>query len=126
MSMQTKTFNETLVWKKSEQLLFDLSTKFTVEEGEWLREPLLRAALTVNQHITKGYEKRSKKKLIRYLGHAKDQLIKVRSILELTQQMELGNLEVLQALQEQALELTKIIQGLIRHLFEPKEQKMTA
>jgi len=122
----SKSFYQILLAKKSENLLLQLSQDFMTVQIHWLKKPLLKATLMVNQHLNKGYEHRNQQSLTRYLGHANDQLIKVRSMLELAIQMELVVSSKLQVLQEQAIELNILIQGLIRQLIQTKSVKRIA
>lgn len=124
--MAYKTFQESLVWQKSEALLLSLSRELLKEEARWMRKNLMQAVLSASQLIAKGYEKRRKKELIRHLGLAKQQLIKVRSILTLAGHLDYIELEDAEAHFEQSLELTRLIQGLIRHLMKPKEEAQRA
>lgn len=124
--MAYKSFQESLVWQKSEALLLALSREMLKEEAAWMRKKLMKAILASSQLIAKGYEKRKKKELIRHLILSNNQLIKVRNILGMSTQLGYMEAEDSEVYFEQSLELTRLTMGLIRHLSKPKEEAQRA
>jgi four helix bundle protein len=124
--MAYKSFQESLIWQKSEALLLALSREMLQEEAAWMRKRMMTTILSASQLIAKGYEKRKKKELIRHLVLSNNQVRKLRTILTMSTDLGYLDAEDAEAYVDQSLELTKLILGLVRHLSTPKEEAQRA
>jgi hypothetical protein len=120
------TFNNQLIWQKHSELTAMLNDNFENCKEKWFNKRLMGTAIIANNHIIKAFELPWKSGKIAYLSKAKEELVNLQSLLVLAENMKLCKVSKIRAMQEEAVALSKIIYGLLRHLRKPKADKEEA
>ncbi len=103
------------VWKRSSRLCVDIYKNFDKCTNYGFKDQISRAALSIPSNIAEGYERDFPKERIRFLRIAKG------SCGELWTQLNIGIAAGFiekapgMALAQEAVELSKMLQGLIKH-----------
>jgi len=108
-------FENLEVWKRSKQLAVEIYRSFKTCKDYGFKDQITRSALSVSSNIAEGYERNSRKQFIQFLRIAKGSCGELRSQLYIC--ADIGYLNQTQACtyQEEARQISRMIQGLIRH-----------
>ena len=112
-----KDFRELIVWQKAMEMVTDIyraTQAFPADERFGLTSQLRRAAVSVPSNIAEGQGRLTRGEFRQFLGNAKGSLAEVE-----TQLMIARNLSYLadpQPLLEQAAEVARLLNGLLRSL----------
>ncbi len=109
-------FEKLDVWRRSSRLCADLYRHMKACRDHSFRDQLTRSALSVPSNIAEGYERDSKKEFIRYLRIAKGSCGELRTQLYIGKEAGFIDPEVFQVFLQESVELSKMLQGLIRSL----------
>jgi four helix bundle protein len=117
--IRTRHFRDLLVWQKSMQLARDVyhyTSTFPKSEMFGLVSQMRRAAVSVPSNIAEGHGRLSDRMLRVFLAQARGSLFELETQTELARDLEL--LQALDAdrLLEQASEISRMLNGLIRVL----------
>jgi len=114
--MSYKTFNETLVWKKTEEFIAALKENVDSTENTWFTIKLMETACKAAVQIAEGYERFGDEMLLKYLEYAKDNLTKCRALLTISITLNILTETVVAHLKEKADDASKLIYGLSKYL----------
>lgn len=89
------------------------------------RDQVTRSALSVPSNIAEGYERDSDRELARFLRIAKGSCGELRTQLYIGLEAGLVNPSQAKAMIHEALEISRMLQGLIRRCAEPTEPTST-
>lgn len=107
------------VWNKSHDLTLEIykqSEKFPFSERMALTQQIRRAAYSIPMNIAEGYGTIHKKHLINYLSIARGSSFEVSYQLLLARDLNYWDEETFERLNEQIVEIQKMISGLIRKM----------
>lgn len=109
------------VWKRSCRLAVDLSQTLSESREFGFRDQVTRSALSVPSNIAEGYERDSDRELARFLRIAKGSCGELRTQLYIG--LEAGFIDSRQAklMIQEAIEISRMLQGLIRRCSEPSD-----
>ena len=114
--MKIERFEDIIAWQKSQTLTKNIYKTFSTCRDFGFKDQIQRAAVSVGNNIAEGYERKSNNEFKHFLFIAKGSCGELRSMLYLA--LELGYLKKdnFNDLQTNALEISKIISGLIKTL----------
>ena len=78
------SFEDLKVWKKSCELVIQLYTLLKNSKEFWIKEQILKAALSVSSNIAEGSARTSKKEKNQFYGFAKSSLVEVDCLSEIS------------------------------------------
>jgi four helix bundle protein len=109
------------VWKRSCRLAVDLYQTLSESREFGFRDQVTRSALSVPSNIAEGYERDSDRELARFLRIAKGSCGELRTQLYIG--LEAGFIDSRQAklMIQEAIEISRMLQGLIRRCSEPSD-----
>ena len=110
-----EVFEDLVVWKRSIKLATDVYTAFRSCKDFGLKDQVTRAAVSVSSNIAEGYERNSDRQFAQFLLIAKGSCGELRSQLYICEKAGIISTERARTLQSDAKEISKMIQGLIRH-----------
>lgn len=116
-------FEEILAWQKSKDLTLNLYRLFMENRDFGFRDQIQRASLSVMNNIAEGFERQTNKEFRQFLYIAKGSCAEVKSMLYLALELSYLNLKEYDSLTNDAVELSKMLSGLIRFLKEPYSSK---
>lgn len=114
-----KMFEEIEVWQLSRDLVKDiykLTYSDNIKRNYCITDQIQRAALSVMNNISEGYERHSNKEFIYFLKISKGSVGEVRSMLYVLLDMNLIDGVQFNKLYQQALKISKSISGFISYL----------
>ena len=109
------TFEDLEVWKRSIQLASNIYISLKSCRDFDLKSQMTRAAVSISSNIAEGYERNSNKQFAQFLQIAKGLCGELRSQLYICEEIGLLSIDKRINLQKEAVEISKMIQGLIRH-----------
>jgi four helix bundle protein len=114
--MVIQTFEDIIAWQKARILTIAIYREFKDCRDFNFRDQIQRASVSIMNNIAEGYERNGNKEFRNFLFIAKGSSAEVRSMLDLA--CELGYINTQTRLQvwQQALDVSKIISGLIKTL----------
>lgn len=115
-----KNFEETLPWQKTQEFANEAYAVLENSKEQWFKEEILETAFLAGSNVARGHEKYNDEENIKYLGYAKDSLIKCRSMIFMAEKMSICDEKNSRNLQEKATSAFKVINGLIKHIREKK------
>jgi len=114
--MKFDKFEDIIAWQKSKVLTLDIYTVFKDCNDQEIRRHIQRAATSIMNNIAEGFERQSNKEFIRFLYIAKGSCGEVRSMLYLSLELKYISKESFKDLYSRAVEISKILSGLIKSL----------
>lgn len=112
--------NNLQVWTRSRQLAVDIYKIFNNCKDFGFKDQITRAAISVPSNIAEGYERNSKKDFANFLRFARGSCAELRTQLYIGQDIGMIEKKAALRLQREALEISKMLQGLINR-YKSKE-----
>ena len=106
---------ELQVWQRSKDLAVAVYKLLASCKDRGFKDQITRASVSIPSNIAEGYERHSKKEFAHYLKIAKGSCAEVRTQLLIGQEIGFLDAEESNNLIEESLEISKMLQGLIRH-----------
>lgn len=113
------SFKEIKVWQKAHLIsleIYKLSNTTELAKDFGLKDQMRRCSVSVSSNIAEGYERGGKKEFIRYLVIAKASNTELRSQLLLSRDLNYISSEKYDTIEEQLIEVNKMISGFIGYL----------
>lgn len=113
------SYRDLIVWQKSMALvaaIYQKSNSFPKEELYGLCSQLRRAAVSVPSNIAEGYGRGSTQDYLRFLQISRGSLYEVQTQIEIALVLHYLNEAQVNSLMEEALEIEKMLNSLIRKL----------
>lgn len=119
MGILFRRFEDMKVWQEADRLALAIYKLLKAGNDFGFRDQIQRAAVSVMNNIAEGFERNSKKAFVNHLLIAKGSSGEVRSMLILG--LQLGYLSEAEhrELQGKAVEISKMLQGLINAINTP-------
>ncbi len=114
--MAYKTFEESLVWQKAEELVVALHRILEKSKEPWLKNELLTRANSAANYVALSQESYEDEQRMRYLLLAKEEWITCRSMLAIASKLRLLSATELSELNEKATDASKVTMGLFKYL----------
>lgn len=111
-----KRFEDSIVWQKSKSLNIEVYKTFKDSRDFGFRDQIQRAAVSVMNNISEGFERDGNKEFRKFLFIAKGSAGEVRSMLILAPELDYISPTNYQALYNLAEEVSKLLAGLIKKL----------
>ncbi|MBF8270183.1 MAG: four helix bundle protein [Gammaproteobacteria bacterium] len=115
------TFEDLEVWKRGVKLASKVYFSLASCKDYSLKDQLTRAAVSISSNIAEGYERNSKNLFAYHLQVAKGSCGELRSQLYICTEIGIINIERRNELQQEAIEISKMLHGLIRHCRKKEE-----
>ena len=116
---RNESFENLVVWKKAMDLVvkvYRLCQQSPLSKDWGMRDQMQRAAVSVPANIAEGYERGGRKEYIRYLTISKGSSGELRCLLTVACQLKYLSKEVGVDVINDAVEVTKMLKGLINSL----------
>jgi len=113
------SFKEIKVWQKAHLIsleIYKLTNTTELAKDFGLKDQMRRCSVSVSSNIAEGYERGGKKEFIRYLVIAKASNTELRSQLLLSRDLNYISSEKYNMIEEQLIEVNKMISGFIGYL----------
>ncbi|MDR2938090.1 MAG: four helix bundle protein [Prevotellaceae bacterium] len=109
-------FEDIVAWQKARVFTAKIYNLFANLKDYSFKDQVYRASVSITNNIAEGFERSSNAEFAKFLFIAKGSCGEVRSMLYLA--LDLGYLSTndVEILLEEALEISKMISGLIKHL----------
>ena len=108
-------FEDLEVWQRSIKLASEVYFSLRSCRDFDLKSQMTRAAVSISSNIAEGYERNSNKQFAQYLQIAKGSCGELRSQLYICEEIGIVSTAIRNELQLEAIEISKMLQGLIRH-----------
>ena len=109
------------VWKRSSKLCVSVIQAFRKSRDFELKKQIIRSALSIPSNISEGYERRTKKELINFLGYAKGSAGELRTQIKIAGQSSSIPRDTAEKLFQEATEINSMLQGLLNYHLEPNQ-----
>jgi four helix bundle protein len=113
------SYRDLEVWKKSIQLakiVYEITEKFPNKEQYGLTNQLRRSCVSIASNIAEGQVRQSRKEFIYFLNISLGSLAELETQCIIAQTVGILDDEIIKTILKETLEITKMIQGLIKHL----------
>lgn len=117
--MGVQSFRDSIAWQRAMDLsttIYAATKAFPKEEMFGLTNQLRRASVSVASNIAEGQGRLTSGEFMHFLGMARGSVLEVQTQLELAQRLELGVPSELDAAQQQANEVIKILNSVLSNL----------
>lgn len=116
--MSYKGFEDLEVWRRSKDVCVKvfLALKFCRDFG--LKDQMQRSAISIPSNISEGFERRSKKEFMQFLGYAKGSAGELKTQILIAGESKSIDQEEANKLYKEVKEISSMLQGLINHLSE--------
>lgn len=115
-------FEELKVWQKGQEVFIVLNEVLKESKMFFFKDQILRACLSISNNIAEGFERKSNKEYVYFLYVSKGSCGEVRSMVHLGKQMGLFNNEIAEKLIAECLEISYMLNGLIKSILKTKSQ----
>ncbi len=112
-------FEDLEVWKKASDIAFEiykLTEKGKLSSDYGLKDQLRRAAISISNNISEGFEYDNRKDFIKYLRYAKGSTGEVRNMLNLLLRIECIDSDLHKKLYDKLVILSKQLYTFIKYL----------
>jgi four helix bundle protein len=116
------SYRDLIAWREAMDLVTDVyrvTREFPAEERYCLTNQLRRAAISVPSNIAEGQARFSKKEFHHFLSHSRGSLVEIETQLQIAQNLNYLTNEQTRPLLDQAAELGRILNGLIKSIKPP-------
>jgi len=113
------SYRDLEVWKKSIQLakiVYEITEKFPNKEQYGLTNQLRRSCVSIASNIAEGQVRQSRKEFIYFLNISLGSLAELETQCIIAQTVGILDDEIIKTILKETLEITKMVQGLIKHL----------
>jgi len=114
--MKINSFEDIIAWKKSKELNLLIYKNFKSCRDFSFKDQIQRASVSIMNNIAEGYERGGNKEFRNFLYIAKGSSAEVRSMLDLTLDLEYINETEFKKVYNLAVEISKILPGFIKTL----------
>ena len=117
--MKIEKFEDIIAWQKSRELTKDIYAITSLgffEKDYTLKEQIRRSSISISSNIAEGFERGGNKEFIHFLYIAKASCAELRSQLYIALDLGYTNEIQFQEIYNKAVEINKIITGLINYL----------
>jgi four helix bundle protein len=118
-------FEDMECWKKARELtkvIYEVSSVSQFAHDYGLRDQIRRASVSILSNIAEGFERAGNKEFIQFLSLAKGSCGEVRAQLYVAVDQQYITREQFGLLSERAIEVNRIISGLIKYLRQAEIQ----
>jgi four helix bundle protein len=122
---EIKSFEDLIAWQKSKTLCIEvirLLQKSSVKRNFSFVDQVTRCAISVSSNIAEGYGRKGNKEFLNFLHISQGSLNELLSLFHIWKELDPAKTEEINDLRIKAIEVRKILQGLINHL---KSTEMT-
>lgn len=114
--MKIQKFEDIIAWQKAQDFTVELYSSFK-ENKDWdFRNQICRAAVSISNNIAEGFDRSSNADFRRFLFIALASSSEVKSMLFLAKRLGYIDADAAQKLISQTIEISKIINGLIKSI----------
>ena|SRR3989344_1434057 len=117
--MKAKSFTDLRVWEKSHQLvlvIYQTVSSFPKDELYALSSQIKRAAVSISSNIAEGFVRKTKKEKEQFYYIALGSLTELQNQLLIARDLQFIAKENFKSIAEQTIEISKMINGLIKSL----------
>ena len=114
--MKIEKFEDMIVWQKAKALTLDVYQLFRNSKDFGFRDQVCRASMSIMNNIAEGFERSGDKEFKRFLFIAKGSAGEVRSMLYLASELQYLTKEDFDRMGELAMEISRMLSGLIKKL----------
>ena len=114
--MKFERFEDIIAWQKSKELVLSIYPCFKESLDHSFKNQIQRASVSIMNNIAEGFERKTNKEFTRYLFIAKGSCAEVRSMLYLALELKYISRLDFDRNHELALEISRILSGLIKSL----------
>ena len=114
--MKIESFEDIIAWQKAKELSVAVYESFRGSKDFGFRDQIQRAAVSIMNNISEGFERHTDKEFRHSLFIAKGSCAEVRSMLYLALDLNVIDHDQFDTLYQNTLEISKILSGLIKAL----------
>jgi four helix bundle protein len=117
--MSKSIYRDLIVWQKSRELaasIYRVTLQFPRNEMFGLTAQMRRAAISVISNIAEGYGRRTTADVVSFLIIARGSLLEMEAQTIVATDLEFIEPEISETLIARTLDVTRLLNGLIRHL----------
>jgi len=114
--MKIQRFEDIIAWQKSKDLCILVYSTYNNCKDFGFKDQIQRAAVSIMNNIAEGYERQTDKEFRQGLYIAKGSCGELRSMINLSQDLKLIDPKTSYSLEKCAIEISKILSGLIKSL----------
>jgi len=111
-----ETFEKLAVWKRSKDLAVRICRALSHCRDYGLRDQTQRAAISIPSNIAEGMERNGRAEYRNFIGIAKGSAGELRTQLLILQELGYLTTEEATAMHDEAVEISKMLHGLLRFL----------
>lgn len=122
--MKIESFTDLIAWKKVHQLvlfIYKVSLNFPSYELYALTSQLRRAVISISSNIAEGFARNSRNEKIQFYYIALGSLTELQNLLLISKDLNYLNKELFIKLSEKTIEISKLINSLIKSLKSSKK-----
>jgi four helix bundle protein len=121
--MKVIKFEDLIAWQKAQDLAVEIYTAFEQTRDFAFRNQIQSAAVSVSNNIAEGFDSRSKREFMRFLGIARNSSNEVKSMFYLAERLKHIEVSKKNDLLFFCEEVTRIIVGLTKSIRDKIEVK---
>jgi len=114
--MKIQKFEDIVAWQKAQDLAVEIYSNFKELKDFGFKDQICRAVVSVSNNIAEGFDRNSDAEFRRFLYISLASCSEVRSMLYLAEKLGFISNEKAQQIIIQSIEVTKIINGLIKSI----------
>jgi len=112
--MKIEKFEDIIAWQKGKELTITIYKTFKDCKDFSFKNQIERASVSIMNNIAEGFERKTNKELRNFLFIAKGSAGEVRSMLELSLELEYISKEDFEKIHNLTLEISKLLSGFIK------------
>jgi len=123
MSDKIKSFTDLITWQKVHVLavgIYKLTEKFPQKEMYSLTDQMRRSATSISSNIAEGFSRQGKKEKIQFYYTAKGSLTELQNQLLIARDVGYLTKEIFNNIANQTVEVSKLLNGLIKSIKKTK------
>ena len=114
--MIIERFEDIIAWQKSKELAVLIYAIFKNNRDFGFRDQIQRAAISISNNVSEGFERRSNKEFKQFLYIAKGSCGEVRSMTYIAFELKFILKEEFEKIYSLSLEISKLLSGFIKKL----------
>lgn len=118
--MKIQRFEDIIAWQRAQDLAVSIYIHFKDSKDWDFKNQICRASISISNNIAEGFDRSSKADFRRFLFISLASCSETKSMLYLAQRLNYLNNENTAVLMKQSVEISKILNGLIKSLGDAK------
>lgn len=114
--MGYRGYEDLIVWRRSKDMVIMVYKALKGTREFKFKEQMTKAAISIPSNIAEGYERRSSKEFVKFLGYSKGSASELKTQIQIAREIGIIKEQTAQNLTNEITEINSMLAGLIKSI----------